>query len=222
MADVLKVDDPFTGEIVFERPLLSMDDLDGVMERAQRAHREWKTVPLEERVQLVQRFIQAFEERADAHALDITRSMGKPLAQAHGEIRGMCDRARQMASIAHEGLADICLPDKPGFERRIVRDPVGVVAPPPPLVGLLCFSVIVGFSFGFTRPPLLVGVVAAAAAAALALGSGCGGLRRCAGRRSFFFRVSVPVLRCHRLSDREALSGDRMPSSRAVAMSSSA
>ena len=52
--------------------------------------------------------------------------MGKPLEQARGEVGGMAKRARHMCEIAAEALADVVLP-KEGFERRIVRTPLGVV-----------------------------------------------------------------------------------------------
>jgi acyl-CoA reductase-like NAD-dependent aldehyde dehydrogenase len=67
------------------------------------------------------------EKDADAIAADISRMMGKPLGQAKGELKGMAQRARHMIAIAPEFLADIVLPAKPGFERRIVKEPLGVV-----------------------------------------------------------------------------------------------
>ena len=39
----------------------------------------------------------------------------------------MAGRARHMMSIAEESLADVVLPPKDGFERRIVKEPLGVV-----------------------------------------------------------------------------------------------
>jgi acyl-CoA reductase-like NAD-dependent aldehyde dehydrogenase len=53
--------------------------------------------------------------------------MGKPLSQAQGEVRTTAVRARAMMAIAQAELADIVLPPLSGFERRIVREPLGVV-----------------------------------------------------------------------------------------------
>jgi len=66
------------------------------------------------------------EARSEAIATDITRMMGKPLAQARGEVKTTAVRARHMMSIAETSLADVVLP-LAGFERRIAREPVGVV-----------------------------------------------------------------------------------------------
>lgn len=125
---LLVVDDPYTSETVFEAPLATDAEVDAAIARAQAAHRAWREEPIEARIAAVERFAQAFEAKADTYALEITRSMGKPLGQAQGEIRAMLDRARQMASLAEAALSPIVLPGKPGFERWIAREPVGVVA----------------------------------------------------------------------------------------------
>ena len=64
MAETLRVDNPFTGEVACETPLLSETDLDPVMQRAHRAHLEWRRVPVADRVRLIEKFVQAFEEIA--------------------------------------------------------------------------------------------------------------------------------------------------------------
>src|SRR4051812_28183994 len=99
MADVLRVDNPFTGEIVYEAALLHADAIDAVMTRAHTAHREWKRSSISARVAAIERFIAAFEAQRVRYAKEITEEMGKPLVQADREISGMIDRARQMASI---------------------------------------------------------------------------------------------------------------------------
>lgn len=124
----LVVDDPYTAETVFEAPLATDAEVDRAVRRAYEAHRAWRQVSLAERIAAVERFCVAFEAKAEPYALEITRSMGKPLGQARGEIRGMVDRARQMSSLAEGALAPIVLPEAPGFERWIAREPVGVVA----------------------------------------------------------------------------------------------
>ena len=126
MTDALRLDDPFTGEIILERAHASSSQIDHVMEGAHRAHLEWRKVPLSRRMEIALRFADLFEAKTARYAEEITRSMGKPLSQAEGEVRGMLDRARQMTAIAQASLADERLPKKDGFERWIARDPVGV------------------------------------------------------------------------------------------------
>ncbi|MEQ9498432.1 MAG: aldehyde dehydrogenase family protein [Deltaproteobacteria bacterium] len=123
----LKVDSPYTGEIVYEAPLTETAELDGVMTAARVAQQAWAQVPLAERVQVMEKVVAAFEDKREQYAQEITESMGKPVGQANGEINGMIDRIRQMSSIAEAGLADEVLPAKDGFSRFIRREPVGVV-----------------------------------------------------------------------------------------------
>jgi acyl-CoA reductase-like NAD-dependent aldehyde dehydrogenase len=54
--------------------------------------------------------------------------MGRPVSQAPGELkRGFHERAMYMCDIAEQSLADIAVPEKPGFKRFIRREPLGVV-----------------------------------------------------------------------------------------------
>jgi acyl-CoA reductase-like NAD-dependent aldehyde dehydrogenase len=122
----LTLDNPFTGEIL-EVPLAGPREVDETLDRAELAARAFRRTSLEERKALCERATQEMEKRADEIAADITRMMGKPLAQAKGEVGGMAGRARHMISIADEALEDIVLPPKDKFERRIVKEPQGVV-----------------------------------------------------------------------------------------------
>lgn len=121
------VDNPYTGDVAASVEPTSPAQLDAVLARARSASRALRAMPVEERVKLVLRACEAMEKRTDAIARDITRQMGKPLSQARGEVGGMAGRLRHMASIAPESLADIVLPPKEGFERRIAKEPLGVV-----------------------------------------------------------------------------------------------
>lgn len=126
--EILRVDNPYTGEIAVERKLLRADEVDAVMTRAHAAHLEFKKTTIKQRIELVHRFVAEFEKERARYAKEITESMGKPLIQADREINGLADRAKQMASMAEEALAHEKLPAKEGFERWISHEPVGVVA----------------------------------------------------------------------------------------------
>lgn len=122
----LVVDDPYLLTEYVRRPLAEPDGLERALARAKAASRAARALSLEERAALCTRAIEHMEAHADAIAADVTGMMGKPLAQAKGEVAGMAKRARHMIAIAGEALADVVLP-REGFERRIVREPLGVV-----------------------------------------------------------------------------------------------
>ena len=124
--DALTVDNPFTGEPACTVPLADAARVSAVLDRARAAARVARGVSVAERVAWCERAMAAMEAHAESIAADITAMMGKPLAQARNEVRGMIGRAQHMTAIAAESLADLSLP-KDGFERRIVREPLGVV-----------------------------------------------------------------------------------------------
>jgi acyl-CoA reductase-like NAD-dependent aldehyde dehydrogenase len=127
MTTTLTVDNPFTGDVAASVPLADDAVVSGTLDRARAAARAFRGSTVSERVALCEKAVAAMEANADSIAADITRMMGKPIGQAKGEIKGMAQRARHMMSIAAESLADIVLPPKEGFERRIVKEPLGVV-----------------------------------------------------------------------------------------------
>lgn len=122
----LIVDDPYTLETACEVDLADDRRVNDVLDRAQSAADAFAGSIVEDRMALVERATAAMEARRDEIATDISKTMGKPLSQARNEVAGMASRARHMISIARESLADVLLP-KEGFDRRIVREPLGVV-----------------------------------------------------------------------------------------------
>jgi acyl-CoA reductase-like NAD-dependent aldehyde dehydrogenase len=123
----LTVDNPFTEEPACTVELADRAAVDLTLERARGAARAAREQELDARIALCERATAAMEARADQIAADISRMMGKPLGQARGEVGGMASRARYMMSIARQGLADVVPAGIDGFERRIVKEPLGVV-----------------------------------------------------------------------------------------------
>ena len=127
MTTSLSVDNPFTFEEACKVQLADDAAAGRVLDRARAAARVWKRTTVGARVALCERAVAAMEGAAESIAQDITRMTGKPLAQSTGEVKGLAARARHMMSIAEAALADLELPPKDGFERRIVKEPLGVV-----------------------------------------------------------------------------------------------
>jgi acyl-CoA reductase-like NAD-dependent aldehyde dehydrogenase len=121
------VDDPYTGDNAASVEMADPAAIDRCLDQAQAAARAFRRTTVDERIALSERALAAFEARADDIAKDITKQMGKPLGQARGEVKGMAGRWRHMQEIAKDALADVVLPPKDGFERRIVKEPLGVV-----------------------------------------------------------------------------------------------
>ena len=123
----LVVDNPHTGQPACEVTLADEATIDATLDRARQAAEGWRASRLSDRLAVCERAVVAMEKNGDGIANDITRMMGKPLSQARGELRTCASRARALMAIAEASLADVALPPLPGFERRIVREPLGVV-----------------------------------------------------------------------------------------------
>lgn len=124
----LVVDNPYTGTTYAEVPLADTKQAVAVAEAAEAAQREfWASTTLDDRIALCERFMAAFETIRIEVANDITGQMGKPLAQARGEVDGMYERIRGMISMAPATLGEEVLAPREHIERRIVREPVGTV-----------------------------------------------------------------------------------------------
>ncbi|AZO87123.1 succinate-semialdehyde dehydrogenase [Stutzerimonas stutzeri] len=77
---------PTTGEQIGQYPFESDSALQAALARATTGFRAWRSKPVEQRAQLLINLGQALRNNAEAMASMITLEMGKPIAQARGEI----------------------------------------------------------------------------------------------------------------------------------------
>jgi acyl-CoA reductase-like NAD-dependent aldehyde dehydrogenase len=124
---VQKTISPVDGSVYVERELASASTIDATLSRAVEAQRKWRLVPLAERAAICRRFCEAFEQRRDAIAEELTWQMGRPIRYGANEVRGTLERARYMIDVAPEALADVDAGPKDGFLRFVRREPLGVV-----------------------------------------------------------------------------------------------
>lgn len=119
------VDNPYSGEIYTEVGLMNEAEVQAKVSRSAAVQREWAAVPLEDRIALCGRFVEAIEGMKKQIASDITGQMGRTFG--HGEVGGVIERTEGMMAQAPEALADEVLDIRNGCERVITREPVGVV-----------------------------------------------------------------------------------------------
>ena len=118
---------PIDDSVYVERPYADDAAIEQALNSAQQAEQAWKTVSLEDRTALCEKFIEAFVAKSEVIAEELAHQMGRPIQYGPGEVRGFEDRARCMINLAPEALADIELPQQEGLTRFIRRVPVGVV-----------------------------------------------------------------------------------------------
>jgi len=125
--DVQQTISPVDGSVYAERPYATRAEIDATFDRAVAAQRLWATRTIEERAVFCTKFSDALLARSDEIALELAWSMGRPVIQAPGEVRGCVERARFMTEAAEEGLAPLDPGAKSGFKRYVRRVPLGVV-----------------------------------------------------------------------------------------------
>jgi succinate-semialdehyde dehydrogenase/glutarate-semialdehyde dehydrogenase len=123
------VTNPATGETLAEYPQISDADLDAAITRANAATRGWgRDTTVEERSELVRRIGDLHSERRDELAKALVEEMGKPLAQAYGEVDFAADIYRYHAEIAPAELADEPIELRGGTGSAVIRNaPLGVI-----------------------------------------------------------------------------------------------
>lgn len=118
---------PVDGSVYAERPFAERHMIDAVFDRAVLAQRDWAGRSIAERAVFCNKFCEALLNHSDEIALELAWSMGRPVSQAPGEVRGCVERARYMTQAAEEGLAMLDPGPKSGFKRYVKRVPLGVV-----------------------------------------------------------------------------------------------
>lgn len=127
MTDTLKTISPVDGRVYLERRLETAAGIERALDAAQRAQPAWSSLPLEARIEILARAVDAFVAKAGDIAAEITWQMGRPIRHAPSEVRGFEERARYMLAVAPEALGVIRPGEKPGFQRQIKRVALGVV-----------------------------------------------------------------------------------------------
>jgi len=118
---------PIDGRVVATRNLATPTEIEATLNRARKALDGWRKTPVDERIEVVRGFVDAFVSMTDQLVEELAWQIGRPVRYGAGEIRGFEERARHMIAIAEDSLADLRLPEKPGYIRYIKREPLGVV-----------------------------------------------------------------------------------------------
>ena len=126
MTNLIKCISPIDGSVFAERPAATLEEARGVVAKARAAWAAWAARPLAERIALVRAGVARVGEMNDEIVPELAHMMGRPIRYG-GEFGGFSERASYMADIATEALKPIIVEDSDAFERRILREPHGVV-----------------------------------------------------------------------------------------------
>nr|MDQ3348314.1 aldehyde dehydrogenase family protein [Acidobacteriota bacterium] len=126
--ETLVVLNPASGEELARTPLSPAAEVDQAAQAGARAFREWRRVPVTERVQFLFRLKALMEEHLDDLARTITMECGKTLAESRGELRRAienvevaCGTPSLIQGYNSEDIAS-------GIDEMMIRQPLGVCA----------------------------------------------------------------------------------------------
>ena len=121
-----QINNPATGELEATYPTATEQDIQQVIEQADTAYQDWRKVPLNERSALLHKIADIYLERQDELSRIVANEMGKPVAQAKGEIGLVADIYRYYADNAEQLLATSTIEVDSG-SASVEKHPVGAL-----------------------------------------------------------------------------------------------
>ncbi|RKT56712.1 aldehyde dehydrogenase family protein [Saccharothrix australiensis] len=115
-------------DVVARVALADAEEFADAARLAKRAQREWAAVPAPVRGQVVANLGALVESNAEALARIVTREIGKPLAEARGEVREVADTCAFFVGEGRRLYGQTVPSEMPDKQLFTFRDPVGVTA----------------------------------------------------------------------------------------------
>ena len=107
-------------------PESGREDVDAAVAAAARAYTTWRLVPAPARAEILYRAAQLFKERKDRFADDMTREMGKVLAETAGDVQEAIDMSFLMAGEGRRLFGQTTPSELRNKFAMSVRQPIGV------------------------------------------------------------------------------------------------
>ena len=118
---------PIDNSIYLERELASDSKINSVIEKASTSFEIWKNTSLDDRINIVNKFIDNLIDLKDEISKEICWQIGRPISQCAGELRGFEERSRHMVDIAKDSLQNLPATQNEEFDNYIYKTPLGVI-----------------------------------------------------------------------------------------------
>src|SRR2546427_2212998 len=120
--------DPATGELIATVTKSSTADVDRAVEAALRALEAWRLHPAPKRGEILYRAAEIMLRRKEDLAREMTREMGKVVAEARGDVQEGIDMTYYMAGEGRRQFGDVVPAELANKWAMSVRHPIGVIA----------------------------------------------------------------------------------------------
>src|ERR1051325_4720268 len=104
----------------------SSEDVDAAVDAAKDAYKTWRLVPAPKRAEILYRTAELLVQRKEAFSLDMTREMGKVLAETRGDVQEAIDMTYYMAGEGRRQFGQTTPSELSNKFQLSVRMPVGV------------------------------------------------------------------------------------------------
>lgn len=126
--NLLKIQNPATGEQLAELPADDAASVAAKAAQARNAQAGWAGTPLAERRECLQRFRAAIARQTEPLAATLTSEVGKPIRQSRNELNGLLSRLDFFLAEVERSTAVETVYAEGGMTERIGHEPLGVVA----------------------------------------------------------------------------------------------
>jgi len=115
-----------TAEVIGEFPVSSHADIDAAVAAARQAYQSWRMVPAPKRAEILFRAAELLVKRKEEFSRDMTREMGKVLAETRGDVQEAIDMTYYMAGEGRRLFGQTTPSELPNKFAMSVRQPIGV------------------------------------------------------------------------------------------------
>ena len=102
------------------------DDVNLAIDAAKRAFKNWRLTPAPKRAEILYRAAEILTQRKEDFAIDMTREMGKVLAETRGDVQEAIDMTYLMAGEGRRQFGQTTPSELPNKFAMCVRSPIGV------------------------------------------------------------------------------------------------
>jgi acyl-CoA reductase-like NAD-dependent aldehyde dehydrogenase len=117
-----------TDELVGMFPASTEEDVNLAIEAAREAYKIWRLVPAPKRAEILFRAAEILVKRKEELAQDMTREMGKVIAETRGDVQEAIDMTYYMAGEGRRQFGQTTPSELPNKFAMCVRQPIGVCA----------------------------------------------------------------------------------------------
>jgi len=115
-----------TAEVIGVFTASDSKDVDAAVDAARQAYKTWRLVPAPKRAEILYRAAELLVQRKEALSLDMTREMGKVLAETRGDVQEAIDMTYYMAGEGRRLFGQTTPSELPNKFAMSVRQSIGV------------------------------------------------------------------------------------------------